>query len=91
MKRPILEIKKLTKKMNATTEMESHNYYRGKIAGLKLAIRLEPRVSKPTEMIVNLDVYRTKISKEGRMLVISSDGDLVIKVKAENKIWIEAE
>lgn len=39
------EIKKLTKKMDATTEMESHNYYRGKIAGLKLAIRLEPPVS----------------------------------------------
>ena len=38
------EIKKLTKKMNATTEMESHNYYRGKIAGLKLASRLEPQV-----------------------------------------------
>ena len=38
------EIKKATKKMNATTEMESHNYYRGKIAGLKLAIRLEPQV-----------------------------------------------
>ena len=37
------EIKKATKKMNATTEMESHNYYRGKIAGLKLAIRLEPQ------------------------------------------------
>jgi hypothetical protein len=38
------EIKKLTKKMKATTEMESHNYYRGKIAGIKLAIRLEPLV-----------------------------------------------
>jgi len=38
------EIKKLTKKMDATTEMESRNYYRGKIAGLKLAIRLEPLV-----------------------------------------------
>lgn len=44
------EIKKLTKKMDATTEMESHNYYRGKIAGLKLAIRLEPQV-KPVNNV----------------------------------------
>lgn len=53
--------------------------------------QIETGVSKPTEMIVNLDIYRTKISKEGRMLVISSDGDLVIKVKSENKIWVQAE
>ena len=53
--------------------------------------QLEPPVIKPTEMIVNLDIYRTKVSKEGRMLVISSDGDLIIKVKAENRIWIQAE
>lgn len=55
------------------------------------SIPIKPPVGKPTEMIVNLDIYRTKISKEGRMLVISSDGDLVIKVKAENRIWIQAE
>lgn len=41
-----VELKKLKKKMEATTEMESHNYYKGKIAGLKLAIRLEPLVSR---------------------------------------------
>lgn len=49
------EIKKLTKKMNATTEMESHNYYKGKIAGIKTAIRLEPLVrGKFAELIKDI-------------------------------------